>query len=100
LAPIHDSIGFASVSLTSGAYAQLPDIPCDEITIGVTSANIQVANSATPGTNFMVVNNTTEWTIPTGGNANNLYLSLVTGGSTTIAFMWRLKGLTGMFQGV
>jgi hypothetical protein len=93
-AQLDDQIGFSSVTISdSVTFFQLPNIPCHEIWIGV-AANFYLAGSATPGANVILLASNTAnliWImIPTGGNANNLFMKNDNATPPfTIPFMWR-----------
>jgi hypothetical protein len=77
------TVGFGSVALpASAAFAQLPNIPCDEIEIGLTTNAITIAASATPAGNALQLGSNVAgfpvFRTRTGGNASNLFVANTT----------------------
>jgi len=99
--PIQTTVGFGNVSLpgTAGTFVQLPNIPCDTIGFAKTTGDIRLASSSSPGSNYLLLNTSASGqgansnvAIPTGGNANNLWLANDTTSAQVVGFIWALRG--------
>jgi hypothetical protein len=81
LSNVPKSYGFDSVDIPAAAqsYVQLPNHPCDEVWIAVSTNNLSVASIRSPGSarldlgtsepNFEIAK------LPCNGNSNNLWLA-------------------------
>jgi hypothetical protein len=94
------AIGLGSVALpaTAGQYVQLPAVACDAIGFGKTSGDIRLATSASPGSNYLLLNTAASGNasnaspaIPTGGDSSNLWVANDTATAQTIGFLWLRK---------
>jgi hypothetical protein len=103
-AQLSDQIGFSSVVLPDTVtFVQLPNIACNEVWFG-TGAGFSVAGSASPGSVFLSFGppsaGATIWImVPTGGNANNLFMR-ANSGALTMPFMWRNPRAQSVVMGV
>jgi hypothetical protein len=99
-------VGFASISLpgVAGQFQQLPNIPCDRIAFGKTSADIRLAGSASPGGAYVALNtsaggqsSTSEQGIATGGNSGNLFIANDSATAQTVGFFWVLESVKAVY---
>jgi hypothetical protein len=101
-AQLSDQLGFSTVTGDGATYVQLPNIPCVEVWFG-NGQNIFIAGSATPGSAAINLALGTaaalSWImVPTGGNANNLFMKSSTAG--VVPFMWRNPRAQSVVMGV
>jgi hypothetical protein len=92
------SYGFSSVNIPAAAlsFVQLPNIQADEVIFSLTTNDIALASSATPGSNYLPVktsgtSSANQTVIQTVGNTNNLFIANNTAATAqTVSFMWKL----------
>jgi hypothetical protein len=94
---IPSSSGIANVALpaASQSYVQLPSVVCDEVIFSLTTNDIAIASSSTPGSNYLPIKTSggsaSEVVIPTGGNASNIFIANASAATAqTVGFLWKL----------